>query len=111
MARKHKREKFKSRNQFRYSKSKKAGYHPHYIFGEDNKNYYSLGLTTHPKNRNKVFKIKSPNPKYNGPQYIQKKPFKMKKNAYKNKRLKGWFFDKNDLPVIRHIKKSYKKRK
>ena len=102
---------YKNRNQFRYSKSKKAGYHPHYIFGEDNNNYISIGLTTHPSKKMKVSEIKSPNPNYNGRQYIQLIPFKMKKNAFKNKREKGWSFDKNDLPLIRHIKKRYKKGK
>ncbi len=103
--------KYKNRNQFRFSKSKKAGYHPHYIFGEDDKNYISIGLTTHPKNNMNVSEIKSPNPNYSGPQYIQRKPFKMKKSAYKDKREKGWKFDNDDLPLIRHIKKRFKKKK
>ena len=104
---------YKNRNQFRYSKSEQAGYHPHYIFGEDENNYISIGLTTHPSKKMKknVAEIKSPNPNYNGRQYIQLKPFKMKKSAYKKKREKGWSFDKNDLPLIRHIKKRYKKGK
>ena len=105
MARK---KRYKNRNQFRYSKSKITGYHPHYIFGEDKENYISLGLTTHPGKNMLVSEIKSPNPNYTGKQYIQRKPFKMKKSAYKNKREKGWFFDKNDLSLIRHIKKRYK---
>ena len=70
---------YKNRNQFRYSKSKKTGYHPHYVFGEDNNNYISIGLTTHPSKKMVVSEIKSPNPNYNGKQYIQLKPFKMKK--------------------------------
>ena len=36
-------------------------------------------MTTHPKNDMKVSKIKSPNPDYNGVQYIQRNVFKMKK--------------------------------
>lgn len=102
---------YKNRNQFRYSKSKKSGYHPHYIFGEYQDKYISIGLTTHPSKRMKVSEIKSPNPDYNGRQYIQLKPFKMKKIAYKKKREKGWSFDKSDLPLIRHIKRQYKKSK
>ena len=102
--------KYKTRNQFRYSKSKQAGYHPHYIFGESNDKYISLGMTTHPKSNIKVSKIRSPNPKYTGDQYIQHKVFKMKKSAYTNKRTKGWNFDKSDLPLIRHLKKKYKKK-
>ena len=103
--------KFKNRNQFRYSKSKKAGYHPHYIFGETKYDYISLGMTTHPKSKMRVSKIKSPNPKYKGDQYIQHKVFKMKKTSYKSKREKGWSFSPIDLPLIRHLKKKYKKEK
>lgn len=103
--------KFKARNQFRYAKSKQSGYHPHYVFGETPDRYISLGMTTHPKKGMKVSKIKSPNPQYNGDQYIQRKVFKMKKTAYKSKRENGWSFDESDLPLIRHYKKKYKKGK
>lgn len=103
--------KYSVRNQFRYSKSKQAGYHPHYVFGETNDRYISLGMTTHPSKKMKVSKIKSPNPNYNGDQYIQHKVFEMKKSAYKSKREKGWKFDKDDLPLIRHFKKKYKRGK
>ena len=34
----------------------------------------------------------------------------MKKTAYKNKREQGWKFSASDMPIIRHITKSYKKR-
>ena len=103
--------KYKVRNQFRYSKSKVAGYHPHYIFGEVGADYISFGLTTHPKNNMAVHEIESPNPNYKGKQYIQKKPFKMKKTAFKKKREKGWKFSKFDMPLIRRMKKKYKKSK
>lgn len=99
------------RNQFRYSKSREAGYHPHYIFGETRNQYISFGLTTHPQKRMKVSEIKSPNPNYNGKQYIQHKPFKMNKNAYARKRENGWAFHAEDLPLVRHMKKKYKKGK
>ena len=103
--------KYKVRNQFRFSNSKQAGYHPHYIFGEVKDKYISLGMTTHPGRNVKVSKIQSPNPNYSGDQYIQHKIFKMKKSAYKKKREKGWGFAKSDLPLIRHFKKKYKKNK
>ena len=108
---KNKPRKYKVRNQFRYSKSKEGGYHPHYIFGEINNRYISLGMTTHPKKNMKVTKIKSPNPQYKGDQYIRHKVFTMKKTAYKNKREKGWKFSALDMPLIRHYKKKYKKGK
>ena len=104
--------KYKTRNQFRYSKNKKAGYHPHYIFGEKDGKYLSFGMTTHPGAKFKVSELtKSPNPQNRKKQYIQHKVFKMKKGAYDKKRLKGWGFDIRDLPLIRHMKKKYKKGK
>ena len=106
-----KRKRYVVRNQFRYSKSQEAGYHPHYIFGETSNRYISLGLTTHPSKKMTVSKINSPNPNYNGDQYIQHKVFEMKKTAFKNKREKGWSFDQQDLPLIRHMKKSFKRKK
>ena len=102
--------KYIPRNQFRYSRCKKAGYHPHYIFGERGDKYISLGMTTHPSAKMKVSKIKSPNPNYNSDQYIQHYVFRIKKTAYKDKREKGWKFDDVDLSLIRHFKKNYKKR-
>ena len=98
-------------NQFRYSGSREAGYHPHYIFGEKGNRYISLGMTTHPPKGSKVSEIKSPNPNYTGKQYIQHKVFKMKKTAYGKKRKQGWSFDKSDLPLIRNFKKKYKRGK
>ena len=102
---------FKVRNQFRYSKSKVAGYHPHYIFGEIDDKYISLGMTTHPKKSMKVVEIKSPNPNYHGKQYLQKKVFKMKKTSFKSKREKGWSFADEDKSLVRHYKKKFKKGK
>ena len=59
----------------------------------------------------KVSEIKSPNPNYKGKQYIQHNVLKMKKSAYKDKRENGWSFDTSDMPLIRHIKKNYKRGK
>lgn len=93
-----------------YGQSRSSGYHPHYIFGKRGKKYYSLGLTTHPKKKMKVIKINSPNPSYNGDQYIQLKLFKMPKGAYDHKVRVNWKFHSSDLPLIRHLKKKYRKK-
>lgn len=66
-------------------------------------------MTTHPKKDMKISKIKSPNPNYNGDQYIQHKVFKIRKSAYNKHRKKGWNFSEEDKPFIRHLKKKYKK--
>ena len=103
---------YKTRNQFRFSKNRKAGYHPHYIFGEEGGKYLSFGMTTHPKPKFKTSLLKeSPNPNNKKDQFIQHKVFKMKKEQYAEKRLKGWSFSQEDLPLIRHLKKKYKKGK
>ena len=106
-----KKKKYIVRNQFRYSKSREAGYHPHYIFGEKGDRYISLGMTTHPPRGSKVSKIKSPNPDYHGDQFVQHKIFTMKKTSFANKRKNGWSFHADDLPLIRHFKKKYKRGK
>ena len=105
--------KYKPRNQFRYNNSKEAAGHPHYIFGEREDKYVSLGLTTHPKKGMKVYKLeKSLKPKTKKKQqYLQRKVFVSPKDEYGKKRLKGWKFHAADLPLIRHIKKSFKKGK
>ena len=110
--RKYKPRKYKVRNQFRYAHTKQTGDHPHYIFGETNDKYISLVLTTHPKENMKYSKLtRSPNPNNKGDQYIQHKVFRIKKKHYGKKRLNGWSFDVLDLPLIRHLKKKYKKGK
>ena len=104
--------KYKTRNQFRFSKNKKAVYHPHYIFGEKDDKYISLGLTTHPKKNHKVFLLNgSPGPQSGKKQYIHKKAFVMPKNNYTKKRLKGWAFSAEDMALIRYLKKKYKRSK
>ncbi|MBO5010549.1 MAG: hypothetical protein J6D20_07640 [Clostridia bacterium] len=102
--------KYNTRNEFRYNNSKEASGHPHYIFGEKNGKYYSLGITTHPKKEHPYYTLnKSPNPNSKDKNYVQRKIFRNKKKEY-GKRQQGWSFDKSDMPIIRHITKSYKKR-
>ena len=103
---------YKVRNQFRFSKNAEAGYHPHYIFGERGDKYISLGMTSHPKKNHKVVLLAyTPNPAKNKKQYLHKKVFEMPKKGYEKKRLQGWSFSKEDLPLIRRFKKRYRKSK
>ena len=81
---------YKTRNQFRFSKNRKAGYHPHYIFGEEGGKYLSFGMTTHPKPKFKTSLLKeSPNPNNKKDQFIQHKVFKMKKGTVCREAVKG----------------------
>ena len=103
--------KYEPRNEFRYNNSRDAGSHPHYIFGEKDGKYLSLGITSHPKKEYPYYSLtKNPNPKDSRKSYIQKKPFKTKKKYY-GKSLFGWSFTSDDMHTVRHITKKYKKHK
>lgn len=103
--------KYEPRNEFRYNDSPEAKGHPHYVFGEKDDRYYSLGITSHPKKKYPYYSLKrSPNPKEKRPNYIQQKVFKTKKKYYGSKK-NGWTWDAEDMHTVRHIIKSYKKRK
>lgn len=101
--------KYKPRNEFRYNDSPRAGGHPHYIFGETKTYYKSLGLTSHPKDDIPHYKLtKNPEPYNNKDSYLQFSIHSANKKYY-DKPLRGWKFAKEDMPVIRHTIKNYKK--
>lgn len=103
--------KYEPRNEFRYNNGPEAKGHPHYVFGEKDGRYYSLGITSHPKEEYPYYSLKqSPNPKEKRPNYIQQKVFKTKKKYYGPKK-SSWTWDAEDMHTVRHITKSYKKRK
>jgi len=108
--------KYTPRSEFRYCFAKSAGgknnSHPHYIFGEKGNKYYSLGLTTHPNKKYPYYSLSySPNPNCSDPQSVQIKPFIENKKFYSKKTKKNWKFNFNDMPIIRHIIKMFKKTK
>jgi len=103
--------KYIPRNEFRYNNSIEAGGHPHYVFGEKNGRYLSLGITSHPKKEYPYYTLdKSPNPRETRKNYIQRKPFNTKKKYY-GKRLSGWSFTSDDMHTVRHITKTHKKKR
>ena len=110
MARKKKRtRKYAPRNEFRYNNSKSAQGHPHYVFGETPTHYKSLGLTTHPKDDIPHYQLtKNPEPHNDDPSHLQFKVHSAHKKYY-GEPLKGWKFAKEDMPVVRHTIKKYKK--
>ena len=111
MARKKKQtRKYKPRNEFRYNDSPRAGGHPHYVFGETKTHYKSLGLTTTPKKDIPHYELsKNPEPKNNDTSYLQLAIHSANKKYYSEKPLRGWTFAKEDMPVVRHTIKVYKK--
>lgn len=103
--------KYTPRSEFRYNNSKRAAGHPHYIFGEKDGFYYSLGLTTHPHPEYPTFSLsKNPDPNSTKKSHVQRNVFVDPCRFYKAKpKFKYWRFDNNDIPIIRHIIKSYKR--
>ena len=100
--------KYTPRNEFRYCKSYRAGGpnnpHPHYVFGEYNGDYYSLGLTSHPNpNFPYVMLSRNPNPYSKKKMAVQINPFIEPIGEYDPKPKKKWKFHKNDIPIIQRI--------
>lgn len=97
-------------NSFRYNYSPSAEGHPQYVFGEKNNKYKSLGLTHHPKEKYKHTKLTSnPNPHDSDCSYLQHKVQTTNKKYFSEPML-NWKFNTKDLPLVRHLKKQYKKR-
>ena len=105
--------KYTPRHEFRYCRANKAVHnkkaHPHYIFGEKDGYYYSLGLTTSPHDKFPFYYLsRSPNPNCKKPQAVQRKQFHEKAGLYDKKTLKGWAFNPFDMSIIRRIIKENK---
>ena len=101
--------KYKPRNEFRYNNSPRARGHPHYVFGETDTHYKSLGLTTSPKEEYPYCPlIRNPEPNNYQPSFLQFEVHSAKKDYYGNI-LQSWAFSKDDLSVVRHTVKQYKK--
>ena len=109
MARKRKSRKYIPRNEFRYNDSPRASGHPHYVFGETSTHYKSLGLTSTPKDNIPHYKLKkNPNPNSTDKSYLQFAVHSANKKYY-DEPLPDWKFGKEDLSVVRHTIKKYKK--
>ena len=102
--------KYKPRNEFRINNSPLAQGHPNYVFGETKSGKYkSLGLTTHPIGNVKHFELsKNPNPNDNDKSFLQLRVHTAKKQYY-SAPLLNWKFAKEDMPIVRHRTKKYKK--
>ena len=102
--------KYTPRNEFRYNTTRHINNHPHYIFGEKNGKFKSMGLTTtHPTNVKHYHLRQNPEPGNNEPAYlILEKPTTSHKRFYGSV-MKGWSFSNEDMPVVRHRIKAYKK--
>ena len=83
--------------------------HPHYVFGEKGDKYKSLGLTTHPdKNIKHIELHKNPEPFNSAPSYLQFRVHTANKKYYAIP-LSNWKFEKEDMDIVRHRVKEYKK--
>ena len=102
--------KYQPRDEFRYNYSPSTAGHPDYVFGYKNGKYKSLGLTHTPKKEHRSTKLnKNPNSVDSKDSYLQH-TVKTTQERYFSPVLNGWQFDDEDKPLVRHIKKSYKKR-
>ena len=102
--------KYTPMNSFRYNFSPSAAGHPNYVFGEKNGKYKSFGLTTSPKKEFKHSKLSSnPEPNNKKDSYIQHRVITTNKK-YFSEPLLNWNFNLFDLPLVRHLKKTYKKK-
>ena len=102
--------KYEPRNEFRINNSPHAGCHPQYVFGEKNGKYKSLGLTTSPRKDIKHVKLtKNPNPNDSRESYLQTKEVHTANKKYYSPILSGWMFALEDMGIIRHRTKKYKK--
>ena len=110
MARKKKQSrKYIPRNEFRVNNSPLAEGHPHYVFGEKNGKYKSLGLTTNPVKGIRHVKLhKNPEPNNTDKSYLQMRVHTAKKGYYTDT-LPDWTFSKEDMAIARHRTKEYKK--
>lgn len=109
MARKRKSRKYIPRNEFRTNNSPLADGHPHFVFGEKNGKFKSLGLTTHPVKDVKHVRLhKNPEPNNADESYLQMRVHTAKKTYY-TEPLPDWKFSKDDMPIVRHRIKAYKK--
>ena len=112
MARKKKQtRKYKPRNEFRRNLSKSAQAHFNYVFGETETHYKSLGLTTNPNDKFPLYELsKNPNPtpKNSKPSFLRLNVVSTNKK-YLPTAEKNWAFAKEDMSVVRHTIKAYKK--
>ena len=103
--------KYKPRNEFRRNKSASAQGHYDYVFGETETHYKSLGLTTHPAEGYKYYPLhKNPNPNDRRKSYLKLGVRSTNKKYLDETPEKGWSFAKEDMPIVRHTIKAYKKR-
>ena len=103
--------KYQPRNEFRRNKSASAQGHYDYVFGETKTHYKSLGLTTHPAEGYKYYVLhKNPNPNDSRKSYLKLDIRNTNKKYLDAVSERGWSFVKEDMPVVRHTIKAYKKR-
>ena len=100
--------KYKPLDEFRYNNSPLAQGHLHYVFGEKNDKYKSLGFTHSKDNSAEKIEIDNPNPSDKDPSYLQLRVHTAKKSYYSDK-VKGFRLTRGARRIVRHRVKQYKK--
>ena len=105
--------KYQPCNEFRRNISASSQGHFDYVFGETETQYKSLGLTMHPSREDKIPHYpltKNPNPNDERQSYLRLKPHGTNKKYLPDEgKQEEWHFAPEDMPVVRHTIKKYKK--
>ena len=103
--------KYKPRNEFRYGESYTTKGHPQFIFGETpSGKLKSFSITHNPTDKYPHYPLTTnPNPNDTEKAHIQNHVHTGTTDYYSKEVLSDWSFSKEDMPIVRHLKKKYKK--
>ncbi len=103
--------KYKPRNEFRYGISYTTQGHPQYVFGETpSGKLKSFSITHNPSEKYPHYPLaKNPNPNDKEKAHIQDHVHTGRPDYYSKDTLDNWVFSKEDMPIVRQLKKRYKK--
>ena len=101
--------KYTPRNEFRRNISRSGVGHFDFVFGETKSQYKSIGLTHTPDDKYKTYPLKqNPNPSDSKQSYLRLSARSTNKKFFEEPK-EDWKFAKEDMPVVRHTIKQYKK--
>ena len=108
MRKKKETKKYVPKNEFRYNNSPLARGHIHHVFGQKNDKFKSFGLTHNPREEEPYTKLsKNPNLKDKSDSYIEHRVHTAKQKYY-GEPLPDYKFCKDDMSIVRSLKKRYK---
>ena len=101
--------KYTPKNEFRRNTGKSSAGHFEYVFGETETHFKSIPLTHSPDKTYKYYQLKeNPNKADKNKAYLRLNTRSTNKK-YFSKKMDDWKFFDEDMPVVRHTIKAYKK--